>query len=127
MKGQYVDILAWDIPLLENPVIEKGTPRILLDVSKKVETGSPALLFASHRCREETAGKGRIEFIVEGPERIPTVARLFPGNRQLKSLSCELVNTDKKEDMKIEHPGDDPWLIQFQNREGGVRVCAEFN
>lgn len=124
LKGRFLDVLSPDLEMVEDPQIPLGQPRILLSVAARLKEARPALLFASHRSSGLQVSKDRIEFTVEGPERIPAACRLFTSNRQLKSVTCQRVRDGQTITPLIRSDPDGTLYLRFENQEHGVRVSV---
>ena len=122
LKGLFLDILAEGLPLLKNPRLQKRTPWLLLDVSELTRGRKPSLLFASHRLIRTKISHGNLEFVVEGPERIPAEAQIYLGNS--KAVKLQLARLKSGASLQpLETRLESPYLyLKFPNYEGGVLV-----
>ncbi|MEI7632868.1 MAG: hypothetical protein WCK47_01150 [bacterium] len=128
LAGQFIDILSPELPVIVDPEIPVGTPKILLAMNAHALKRTPSLCFASHRLRDVVERPGRLEFVIEGPERIPAVCRLRTGNREPKSITAVALADGKPVKIGVIGKIDSvsgTRLVQFGNRSGGVRVVVE--
>jgi hypothetical protein len=86
LHGEYLDLLAPEMPLVENPALPYREPVVLKQV--KLAGRAPSLLHGTHRTRVVEASPTRTRLEVDGPEGSPGVLRLFPAGMSLAAVTA---------------------------------------
>lgn len=124
LEGTFLDMLSSTLDVLKSPTLQQGVPYLLKDISPAMREAMPSILFASHRLRESHVSDDQVDFTIEGPERIPAVASLFLGGRNLEAMTLHRVKDESAVEPISSLVQDGTLLIHFPNLEGGVRVSV---
>jgi hypothetical protein len=88
-QGRYVDLFSPTLAVLENPVIPAHECAFLMDA--QVDDESPHILAISGRTRAYSETVDATVFLSQSPSGTEGVARIWAGNRKVKSVTAQNV------------------------------------
>lgn len=121
LKGKFVDLFDYKLPVITEKIMKKGENAFLLDVSK-MKLNMPRLLVSSGRVDCLNESKTATQFVVYAPDGTKNHTRLFTGGRKIKKISAE---TPDEKSVSVEttpDPATNTVLLSFPNYADGVAL-----
>jgi hypothetical protein len=121
-QGCYVDLFSSTLSVLENPVIPAHECAFLVDAQMDGET--PHILAVSGRTRAYSETSEATVFLSQSPSETEGVARLWAGNRKVKSLTAQNV---VGEVLSASYSMDEQTiLVRYANNADGIVVRVDW-
>ncbi|AQQ71590.1 hypothetical protein SMSP2_01966 [Limihaloglobus sulfuriphilus] len=125
IQGRMVDIFSPALEVVTDPIVTVGSSGLYRDVTSQLQSGTPAVLHATHRLMSQEYAGNVLRFTLKGPDQTPAVARVAAPYSGIES-NINVTGSDNQP-VSFEFSDDgDTFSIKFNNDPDGAVVEIEY-